>query len=161
MKRHLVWWMLMAGVCGGAWASEPGCYRTVEEAAAQAGVRSVDGFRLDGRRRDVFSGVVWATVKSCAHPERPGVLVMTAEDVALAGVAMRTEAPAMVMTAGTKVTLIARDPVARIEMQCVAQGSGIVGDRVRVRLLTLSANGGEQFLDGIVRSSGVVEMEAR
>jgi hypothetical protein len=46
-------------------------------------------------------------------------------------------------------------------MQCVAQGSGIVGDRVRVRLLTLSANGGEQFLDGIVRSSGVVEMEAR
>jgi flagella basal body P-ring formation protein FlgA len=67
----------------------------------------------------------------------------------------------MVMTAGTKVTLIARDPVARIEMQCVAQGSGIVGDRVRVRLLTLSANGGEQFLDGIVRSSGVVEMEAR
>jgi flagella basal body P-ring formation protein FlgA len=67
----------------------------------------------------------------------------------------------MVLMAGAKVTLIEQDVAVRIETQGVAQGSGAVGDRVKVRLVTLSAEGGERFVDGIVRASDVVEMVAR
>ncbi len=161
MRNWLSWAMLMSGVCGGAWASEPGCYRTVEAAATQSGVRGVDGFRLEGRQRDVFSGAVWATVKSCTHPERPGVLVMAGGDLVRVAGATRSEAAAMVLLAGAKVTLIQRDEAVRIEMQGVAQGSGAVGDRVRVRLLALTADGSERFVDGIVRGSDVVEVVTR
>ncbi len=160
MKLQWVCVLLTAGICGGAWASEPGCYKTVEAAAAQSGVRGVDGFRLEGRRRDIFSGAVWATVKSCAHPEHPGVLIMTGGDTVRAARAPR-DTPAMVLMAGAKVTLIEQDVAVRIETQGVAQGSGAVGDRVKVRLVTLSAEGGERFVDGIVRASDVVEMVAR
>ncbi len=151
----------MAGVCGGAWASEPGCYRTAEAAAAQTGVRGVDGFRLEGRRRDVFSGAVWATVKSCAHPERPGVLIVAGGDAPRVRAAPRAETPAMVLMAGAKVTLIEQDDAVRIEMQGVAQGSGAVGDRVRVRLVSVGGDGEERFVDGIVRGRDLVEVAAR
>jgi hypothetical protein len=151
----------MAVVCGSAWASEPGCYRTVEAAAAQSGVRGVNGFRLEGRQRDVFSGAVWVTVKSCAHPEQPGVLVMAGTDATRVAALPRHEAPALVVLAGAKVTLIQRDDVVQIQMQGVTQGSGGLGDRVKVRLLALGNDGTERFVDGIVRGSDVVEVVAR
>ena len=160
-----VQWLFMVWislVCAGACASQPGCYRTAEAAAAQTGVRGVDGFRLEARRRDVFSGAVWATVKSCAHPERPGVLVMAAwGDLGPPRVIAEGEKPGLVLVAGARVTIVERDEAIRIEMPGVAQGSGVVGDWVRVRLLTLSEDGGERFVDGIVRASGVVEVAAR
>ncbi len=158
--RDRLWLVLvLGGVCAGARASEPGCYRTAEAAAAQTGIRGVDGFRLEGRQRDVFSGAVWATVKSCAHPERPGVLVMAAGEIGRVGrgAASPVEAP-MVLVAGARVTLVETDDNVRIQMPGVAQGSGVVGDRVRVRLLALTAEGGERFVDGIVRGRDVVEM---
>jgi hypothetical protein len=153
--------LTMAGVCGGAWASEPGCYRTVEAAATQSGARGVAGFRLDSRQRDVFSGAVWVTVKSCAHPEQPGVLVMVGTDATRVAALPRHEAPALVVLSGAKVTLIERDEVVRIEMQGVTQSSGSVGDHVKVRLLALGNDGTERFVDGIVRGSDVVEVVAR
>ncbi len=161
MKLKCGWLMLMAGICGGAWASEPGCYRTAEAAAAQAGVRGVDGYRLEGRRRDVFSGAVWATVKSCAHPERPGIMVIVSGEAGRSGVALKHDAAAMILLAGSKVTLVEMDDFVRIEMQGVAQGSGALGDRIKVRLVAVSADGGERFVDGIVRGSDWVEVAAR
>jgi hypothetical protein len=151
---------LWAGLCAGAWASEPACYLTADAAAAQSGVRGVDGFRLEGRQRDVFSGAVWATVRSCAHPERPGVLVMGAGEVGRPGPGKVAEA-GMVLVAGTKVTLTQNEGVVHIEMQAVAQGSGAVGDRVRVRLLTVSPEGGERFAEGVVRGGHAVELVGR
>lgn len=161
MRLRLLWLVVMTAAFGSSWASEPGCYRTAEEAAAQAGVRGVDGFRLEGRRRDVFSGAVWATVRSCAHPERPGVLVIAGGEIGGAGVATRIDAASIVLRTGAKVTLIEHDELVRIEMQGVAQGNGILGDRVRVRLMALSSDRGERFVEGIVRGADVVEMVAR
>jgi flagella basal body P-ring formation protein FlgA len=73
----------------------------------------------------------------------------------------RSEAASLVLVAGSRVTLIQKDELVRIEMQGVAQGSGSVGDRVKVRLLTLSEDGGEQYAEGIIRGKDVVEMVTR
>jgi flagella basal body P-ring formation protein FlgA len=86
---------------------------------------------------------------------------MAGGDLVRVAGATRSEAAAMVLLAGAKVTLIQRDEAVRIEMQGVAQGSGAVGDRVRVRLLALTADGSERFVDGIVRGSDVVEVVTR
>ena len=157
MRIGTVCVVLLALAYGAARASEPVCYRTAEAAAMQIGVRGVDGFRLEGRERDVFSGVIWATVKSCTHPERPGVLMMATGAPGRAGVKATSEPAAMVLKAGTKVTLIETDGLVRIEMPGVAQGSGSVGDRIQIRLLTLSGEGSERFVHAIVRGGDVVE----
>jgi hypothetical protein len=159
--------VVLVAVSSGAWASEPGCYRTAEAAAVQVGVRGVDGYRLEGRRRDVFSGAVWSTVKSCQHPEQPGFLVMASAVVGRFGTAMsvgmasRSEALALVLLAGAKVTVVQTDDVVRIEMNGVAQGSGAVGDRIRVRIVTANEEAEERFVEGIVRGSDVVELVTR
>jgi hypothetical protein len=171
--------MVLVGACGCAWGSEPSCYRSSAEAAAQTGVRGVEGYRLETVRRDVFSGAVWATVKSCGHPERPGVMLLASVGTGLGGgisvgMARRSEIAAdrvLVMLAGTRVRFVETDENARMEMSAVAQSSGAVGDRVRVRLLPVSSDGGsdgatswassERFATGIVRSRDLVEMETR
>jgi len=171
----LMRWMVgvIAGMmaCGVARASEPSCYRSAAEAAAQVGVRGVEGYRLEAVRRDVFAGTVWAIVKSCGHPERPGVMVLTSLGTGMAsGVGMtRPASQALVMLAGSRVRLVQTSENVQMEMSGVAQGSGAVGDRVRVRLVPVSLEGGageqaswatsERFATGVVRSRDLVEVE--
>jgi hypothetical protein len=165
---------VMCGVLRTASASEPSCYRTAQGAAAQTGVRGVQGFRLESVRRDVFSGVAWATVRSCGHPEWPGTLVMLSAGNAggalgaLAG--RRSEvAPraALVLLAGARVQLVETSGSVRMEMSGIAQSSGAIGDRIRVRMVPVSGDGtdvgsswsaSERFLTGVIRSAGLVEV---
>jgi hypothetical protein len=167
----------MAGsVC--ARASEPSCYSSSAEAAAQVGVRGVEGYRLETLRRDALAGTVWAIVKSCGHPERPGVMVLASVGSGIAGSfaagmarsSEATVAKALVMLAGTKVRLVQTSDNIRVEMGGVAQSSGAIGDVVRVRLMEVSLDGSpgdqaswaptERFATGVVRSRDLVEVEA-
>ncbi len=163
------------GLVGSAFASEPSCYASAAEAVAQVGVRGVVGYRLEGTRRDLFSGSLWATVRDCGHPERPALLVMASLGSEFApGLARRVEISAqraIVMTAGSRVRLVESDGTVQLEVSAIAQGNAAIGDRIRVRLLPVSSDSGlsagtswaanEQFATGIVRSRGVVEMETR
>ncbi len=162
--RMRVGGLVLVTVLGGAkaWGSEPVCFRSPGEAAAQNGVRGVTGYRLESERRDVLAGTVWAVVRSCEHPERPAALV-------LAGVSMRARGAAggandrgrsLALLAGAKVRVVLSDDVSRIEMNGLAQGSGAVGERVLVRLMPPNAEPGarEQFATGVVRGAGLVEV---
>lgn len=159
-----------------SWASEPACYLTAEAAAAQVGVRSVTGYRVEGRRRDVFSGVLWSTIMNCEHPERPRTLVLTSPEIeparvtspnavssllaAAPGIALaapRDSAP-LILLAGTRVRFVQADQVSRIELNGLAQGSGALGDHVRVRILRAMDEGSERFVEGTIRSSTLVEV---
>ncbi len=165
---------LLWGVNRAASASEPSCYRTAEGAATQTGVRGVEGFRLEAVRRDAFSGVEWATVRSCAHPEWPGTLVLGSAWTSGSRLAARRGeiggARALVLLAGARVRLVETSGNVKLEMSGVAQGSGAIGDRVKVRMMPVSGDGtdagtswggSERFLTGVVRSSELVEVEAR
>jgi hypothetical protein len=73
------------------------------------------------------------------------------------------------MLAGSRVRLVQTSDKVQMEMSGVAQESGAVGDRVRVRLLPLSSDGAlgeqtswassERFATGVVRSRNLVEVE--
>jgi hypothetical protein len=170
----LVVWL---GTCW-AWGSEPVCYRSAQQAAEQAGPRGVAGFRLESLERDPFSGVSWALIRSCAHPERPAVMVMAAAEASphLAAPAVRStpvlrDVPAAkptVLHAGERVRLVETSENTRIEMSGIAQASGAAGDRVRVRLLPLTPGDRtaawpveERFVIAVVRGGGVLDGEVR
>ena len=149
--------------CAKAWASEPVCFRSPGEAAAQNGVRGVTGYRLESQRRDVLAGTVWAVVRSCGHPERPATLVLAgAAVVRPAGLAagVNDASRSLALLAGTKVRVVVHDDVSRIEMNGVAQGSGALGERVVVRLVPANAEPGapEQFATGVVCGASLVEV---
>jgi hypothetical protein len=181
MKKRLGWAgvLFAVGLCiGSASGSEPACYATEDAAAQQVGVRGVEGYRLESLRRDVFSGAWWATVRSCQHPEQPARLVLAGRTGAAHGdvlnatsvsVAAPAERP-MAVLAGRRVLAVEVGAMARLEMSAIAQSSGRVGDRIRLRLLAISDVGAdsagswsapERFAVGVIRSSEVVEMEAQ
>jgi hypothetical protein len=132
-------------------------------------VRGVTGFRLESTRRDVFSGTVWASVRSCQHPERPALLVLASAAGAGERAGLQDAAPSssLIMLAGTSVRVFESSENVRLEMPGVVQASGRLGDRVRVRLVPVTAGGSgdgsatEQFATGIVRSRNVIELETR
>ena len=163
IRSSLLYILLVITVSSAA-ASEPACYSTADAAAAQLGVRGASGFRLQGRQRDVFSGAVWSTIQSCQHPEQPAFLVLSSGEsgsVKQNAPSVKLEGrhnPALILLAGAQVTLVQVDDVTRIVMAGVAQGSGAVGDEVRVRIVAPTTDGNERFARGIVRSSKVVEV---
>src|ERR1700722_19179609 len=65
--------ILLLGV--GACSAEVTCFRTPAQAAVQVGQQEGGGYRLEFVRADVFGRRSWASVKSCAHPEWPAVIV--------------------------------------------------------------------------------------
>ncbi len=152
--------MLVSGRC----LAESGCFRSVGEAARRAGVRDEGGFRVEGVRRDVFSGVEWVRVMRCGRPELPGVLVRAA-GVDLGTHPDREEAAvrvaqAALVAAGDRVRVVWEEGAVRGELAGVAVVSGAVGARVRVRVEGLARAAEERFVEGVVRSVGVVQLEA-
>ena len=151
--------MLVSGAC----CAESGCFRSVGEAALRAGVRDEGGFRVEGVRRDVFSGLEWVRVVRCGRPEVPGVLVRGVARAAVEShpdhddAVVRVGRP--VLVAGDAVRVIWADGAARGELAGVAVVSGAVGDRVRVRLEGF-ARSEERLVAGMVLAAGVVELEA-
>lgn len=152
---------------------------------AMNGTRVGDGFRVEGVRRDVLLGRSWALVRSCGHPERPAVAVemlrmageearlgrgrSRAREVAEAGAepvvreVRRTEelarAEAPVLLAGSRVEVIRVEQNMRLRMEAVAERSAAVGERVRLRVVREAGEDAE-FVEGVVRGAGLVEMEA-
>jgi D-serine deaminase-like pyridoxal phosphate-dependent protein len=154
--------VLAAGPAGSAWAAERVCFRTPAEAAVEAGVADVQGFRLEATRRDVLAGTVWATVRSCAHPGEPARWVFAAGLSSLArhgSERPRTSIAEAVMHAGTRVTLLLHGANVQVEATAVALENGVVGDRVRVRIVGTSAEAGERIAEGVVRDAKVVEVD--
>ena len=166
-----------------------GCFRSPAEAALMGadGVSGTGGFRVEGVRRDVLLGRSWAVVRSCEHPERPAVVVemlrlagngALAEMSGLPGrgrlrareaaagsqavwptekqAAARAETP--VLVAGATVQVVRMEQNVRLTMAAVAQRSAAMGERVRLRVVR-EAGESEQFVEGVVRGAGLVEME--
>lgn len=147
-------------------ASEPGCYRTPGDAVAASGARGVDGFRVESIRQDLMAGRTWAIVRSCAHPEWPGSVVL-AEAGFARGRFRETATPVMtkvfLMPAGKRVLLLAQGPFVQMEMPGVLLENAALGDRVKVRLLHVNQDEStpEHVVAGVVKSSGVILMEAQ
>ncbi len=166
MRGKLWIGMAFAGAVWVGWlsASEPVCFRTPADAAGQTGVRGVSGYRLESVNRDVYAGTVWAVVKSCEHPERPGMVVFAGTSAVSPGVP-QTEARVLrpfLLQAGAKVQVVMDDGLAHVEMGGVALAGGAAGDQVRIRLTPVNREQTtEQFAMGVVRGSGVVEVVAR
>ena len=134
------------------------CFRTVREAASQAGVRDGEGFRLEGVTADRMGSGSWARVVRCGHPEQPGAMVKVkgAATVLQAGRAAQQEVRMLLVKTGTVVRVVGLDAMSRLEMAGVAQGDGAVGERVKVRV---PSDGEARFVEGLVKGEGLVEME--
>ena len=171
LEGLLGWWIAVfaaAGVC-----SAQVCARTPEAAVRSAGAPSQavsvpdsGGYRVASMRWDPVMRESWATVVSCAHPERPGISLRVdaahPASHAVAALAQRDRASiAPVVRAGEIVQLWRQEPLLRIEVAGVAEQSGAVGERIHVRLLQrndgTSAN--EAELTGVVRGRAEVEMQ--
>ena len=136
------------------------CFRSVGEAAVQAGVRSEVGFRLEGVRGDVYTGGAWAMVKSCLHPDWPAVMVSSHQIFAVRPAStqqLANEKP--LLLAGSRVRVVSFEANVRLELLGVTQASGGLGDRVRVRISLADATSEEKFVIGLVRGPELVEME--
>jgi hypothetical protein len=150
--------MLVVGVS--AHAAEYVCFRTAAEAAAQSGVRDRDGYRLEAIRRDPLQPANWATIRSCGHPEQPALLVLASGEMVRPPVAATARTPvwsSALLRAGSQVTLVITDGVARIEMQAIALANGVIGEKVKVRILS-STTGEERIAEGVVRDRTLVEV---
>ena len=172
------WIFLLAALASSseAWSSQPDCYATPAEAAAHSGVRGSQGFRIEAQHRDIFSGDRWVSIRSCEHPERPAWLILAAESGLgrLTGPRQVTGSRALVMRGGARVRLIETGPTARIESIALAETSGAVGDRVKLRRIPVNAElaqnnnraGGswdrqEEAVIAIVRSRDLAEVVSR
>jgi hypothetical protein len=108
----------------------------------------------------------WATVVSCAHPERPGISLRVDEahpaSRAVAALAQRDRASITpVVRAGEIVQIWRQEPLLRIEVAGIAEQSGVVGERIHVRLLHRNdgTSTNEAELTGVVRGRAEVEMQ--
>jgi hypothetical protein len=149
----------------GACQAEVTCFKTAAQAAVQVGEQDGGGYRLEFVRRDGISGRNWASVRSCAHPEWPAVVVVTgAAPVAPSqpgrneAVAKAVPVPPPVVTGGRTVRVVLMDAVSKLEMTGITQGSGRLGDVVRVRILAPGDGGEGRVVEAVVRSADMVEM---
>ncbi len=189
MQRHTqlvaaAVWLLATGTGGtglpAAMASEPVCFADPAGAASGLGARGANGYRLEAVRRDAFSGSVWASVRSCVHPEWPGQMVLAsgaagALEPSLGNAALRSLGgalrPGPLVLPGALVRLVEVRENVRIESAGIAQAMGAAGDRIQVRLIPLSApagdesgtawTSGQRVVTGIVRGRRLVEVETR
>jgi hypothetical protein len=171
MKRLAALTMLLgAGMGAAAHGSERLCFRTAAEAAAQSGVRDDDGFRLEAMRPDPLDGRAWALVRSCARPEMPAQWVLSGPpgasglgrqraSLGKATLVQRASIAAAVLHAGSRVTLVLYDDAVRLEVEGIALAGGMVGDKVKVRILPASAEASERIAEGTIRGANLVEVE--
>ena len=119
------------------------------------------GFRLEGIKVDAVGGGMWARVVSCLYPERPAVTVkvlaasLPAEQKAQVAA---VRGPSLVK-AGQSVSVLRTEQWARVETAGVVQRAGGLGERVRVRLAGGEQGAEARFVEALVRSDGMVEVE--
>jgi len=156
--------MMLALAATATARAEVSCYRTPAQAAVQVGQQDGGGYRLETIHRDELAGKNWATVRSCVHPNWPGVMVLTAltpnlnQDKAAAQTGHPTALPEMVMVNGAAVRVVMLDGMARIELSGIAQGSGRIGDRVWVRIAPPVEGTEGRLAQAVVRSAEILEI---
>ena len=160
---RLLAFIFVVSLAGSACA-EPACFRSMAGAAAQRGIRSSEGYRLETSRFDPFLHASWATVVSCSHPERPAYVVLEAitspersQDEANARSA-GGQAAQPVVRPGSTVRLLIRENDVQLEVAGVAQTNAAIGDSVKVRLTPFGEGSEARFAVGIVRSADLVEV---
>lgn len=155
-------------------ASEPLCFSTPAEAAAQSGTHLAGGFRLERVVPDRLETLAWALVRSCAHAEQPALLLpveLSAATAAgrrrahstgsagrLAEAALLLSPETAVLQAGRRVTVVIHDEAARLETGAITLAAAAIGSRVRVRLDAAPGSFSEHFAEGVVRSLQLVEV---
>lgn len=137
-------------------------FRAVSSNAASAeGV----GYRVTEMHWDPLLRQNWARVANCEHPEWPEVSLRVEAMKKVSGHLIDRTGPEIspfvaVIHAGDVVRLWRREDLLRIEVTGVAEESGGVGKKIRVRLLRRSADSQakEEQFTGIVRGPSDVEM---
>jgi hypothetical protein len=126
---------------------------------------SGSGYRVTGIRWDPLLRQNWARVANCEHPERPEVSLRMEAMKAVSGHLIGRTGPEIspfvaVVHAGDVVRLWRREDLLRIEVTGVAEESGGVGKKIRVRLLRRNTDdqSKEEQFTGIIRGPLDVEM---
>lgn len=161
----LVGWLAWL-VPAAAFAVTPVCYPTPAEAAhpTPAAVTATgSGYRAEQRRYDPLLGRYWVVVLDCEHPERPAQTVASSNGPAAVHDAARTlgsTRPAVVK-AGSLVRVVSNSASFHLETPAYAESNGAIGDRIRVRLVRLSAEAGQPAVEltATVRGPDYLELE--
>ena len=120
-------------------------------------------------KHDAVRDLRWAVMVDCVHPEWPAKLVpLVGKDVAQMQAVTAVVVPAAVVKetgpltvkAGEMVRVWSNDGVVKMETTGVAQESGGVGKRIRVRMLRqgMESIATEKVVTGLVAGLGSVEM---
>ena len=130
-----------------------------------------EGSRMVAVKRDAVKDLHWAVMVDCAHPEWPAKLVplagkdvvaVSAQTAAVikAPAAVVNEGASLVVRAGETVRVWSNNGMVKMEMTGVAQESGGVGKRIRVRMLRqgMESIATEKVVTGLVAGLGSVEM---
>jgi len=148
--------------------------------APLAVVRSRAGLRVREVRWDAVLGRSWAVLEDVDHPEWPLWAELTepigrsatgdsrsSEHAAASGAGAGPSSspqpvipPPQVVHYGDRVTLWRNERNVRIQMNATAEGSGAVGEELKLRVIGTGVNGDAGWrVTGIVRGPGNVEME--
>ncbi len=172
--RMILCWIAVLILAGGAQSAfaQTDCARSPAAAvelfrAASLNATSAEGvgYRVTGIHWDPMLRQNWARVASCEHPEWPEVSLRVKAMKAVSGRLIDRTGPEIspfvaVIHAGDVVRLWRREDLLRIEVTGVAEESGGVGKKIRVRLLRRSTDSQtkEEQFTGIVRGVSDVEM---
>lgn len=170
-KKIFLCWIALLGLLGMAsvaWAATceatpAEAARSVEPVSSPSPLPQDKGYRVASVRWDPVMKQSWATIVSCAHPERPGISLRTGDaSHAEHGLSVPVrEDRSPVVRAGDIVEIWRQENLLRIEVTGVAEQSGSVGETIRVRLLRRpgSSQSIEEQLSGVVRGRADVEMQ--
>jgi len=140
---------------------------TCTAAPVSQSASSITGYRIASIRWDPLLRQRWAKLVSCAHPELPAITMVMASlnqngpPSVDAATTQQTAALFPAVHAGDLVRLWRQEGNLRIETSGIAEGSGVTGSTIRVRLLRSGLEGQyrEQILQGIVHGPRDVEMK--
>jgi hypothetical protein len=162
---HLFLWMLP---CGSTMAFDASCAKTPELAirASKSNVAESlppqdTGYRVRSMRYDTVLNQQWAVVANCGHPERPTIAlpVGSIRTNLLAATHDMNDARVAVVHAGEIVQAWQQGPTLRLEVAGRAEESGIIGSRIRIRVLHAGFESGQPLtVTGIVRGPRNVEI---
>jgi len=121
-----------------------------------------DGYRIIAIRRDPLLHQSWAMVANCDHPEWPTLAVPVSglQQTPLSGASQQQkQVPFTIVHAGDLVQLWRQEEDLRIEVAGRAEENGVLGSRIRVRLVRSGFDvGKEETWIGVVRGPTEVEI---
>jgi hypothetical protein len=161
MKFVLSLLMFVVAMAAGATpVRSAGCAETAEAAVAHlltdgvAGNRA-QGFRVDAIHVDAIHHREWAMVASCDEPAKPLVALPLPDTLAVKTEVRRT---ALAVRTGDRVVVMSPAGDSRMQLVGSAMESGVVGQRVRVRLELVMDGQVKPTIACEVMRAGVVEV---